>query len=128
MMRKLLIAIVALVVSTGMASAQDIAAGEQSYKKCLPCHGIGDDARVRVGPPLNGLEGRKAGTIEGYSYTDANKNSAIVWNKASFTNYIQNPPAAIPGTKMVFRGIKNEKEVADLWAYIAQFGPDGNKK
>ena len=77
---------------------------------------------------LNGLEGRKSGTIEGYTYTDANKNSGIVWSEATFKEYIADPRAKIPGTKMVFAGIKNEKEAADLWAYMAQFGPDGKKK
>jgi cytochrome c len=127
-MQKLFIAAVAFAVSTGSASAQDLAAGEQSFRKCLPCHAVGEDARNKVGPLLNGLEGRKSGTIEGYTYTDANKNAAIVWNDASFKEYIKDPRAAIPGTKMVFAGIKNEKEASDLWAYIAQFGPDGKKK
>jgi len=127
-MQKLLIATIALAVSTGWASAQDLAAGEQSFRKCLPCHAVGEDARNKVGPLLNGLEGRKAGTIEGYTYTDANKNSGIVWSEASFKDYISDPRAKMPGTKMVFAGIKNEKEAADLWAYIAQFGPDGKKK
>lgn len=127
-MKQLLLGLLALTVSTGMAAAQDVAAGEQSFKKCLPCHAVGDDARNKIGPVLNGLEGRKSGTIDGYSYTDANKNSGIVWNEATFKEYIADPRAKIAGTKMVFAGIKNEKEAADLWAYLAQFGPDGKKK
>jgi cytochrome c len=127
-MQKLLIAAVALAISTGLASAQDVAAGEQSFKKCLPCHAVGDDARNKIGPLLNGLEGRRSGTIEGYSYTDANKNAAIVWNEATFKDYIKDPRGKIPGTKMVFAGIKNEKEASDLWAYLAQFKSDGSKK
>jgi cytochrome c len=127
-MQTLLIVAVALAVSTGLASAQDASGGEQSFKKCLPCHAVGEDARNKVGPVLNGLAGRKSGTVEDYSYTDANKNSGIVWNEATFKEYIADPRAKIPGTKMVFAGIKNEKEAADLWAYLAQFGPDGKKK
>jgi cytochrome c len=127
-MKTLLLGILVLTVSTEMATAQDVAAGEQSFKKCLPCHAVGDDARNKVGPLLNGLEGRRSGTIDGYSYTDVNKNAAIVWNEATFKEYIADPRAKIPGTKMVFAGIKNEKEAADLWAYLAQFGPDGKKK
>src|SRR5919204_3713618 len=123
-MQKFLIAAVALVLSSGLASAQDVAAGEQSFKKCLPCHAVGPDARNKVGPLLNGLEGRKAGTIEGYAYTDANKNSAIVWNEESFKEYIKDPRAKIPGTKMVFPGIKDDKEIASLWAYLKQFNTD----
>ena len=118
----------AMLVAASGAGAQDLAAGEQSFRKCLPCHAVGDEARNKVGPLLNGLEGRKTGTIEGYSYTDANKNSAIVWNDATFKEYITDPRAKIPGTKMVFPGIKNEKEIADLWAYLKQFNADGSVK
>jgi cytochrome c len=113
---------------TQAASGQDLAAGENSFKKCLPCHAVGEGAKNKVGPLLNGLDGRKSGTIEGFSYTDANKNSGIVWNEESFKEYIKDPRAKIPGTKMVFPGIKNEKEAGDLWAYLKQFGPDGKKK
>jgi cytochrome c len=113
---------------TQAALSQDFAAGENSFKKCLPCHAVGEGAKNKVGPLLNGLDGRKSGTIEGFSYTDANKNSGIVWNEESFKEYIKDPRAKIPGTKMVFPGIKNEKEAGDLWAYLKQFGPDGKKK
>jgi cytochrome c len=127
-MKQLLLGLLALTVSTGMASAQDVAAGEQSFKKCLPCHAVGEDARNKVGPVLNGLGGRKSGSVEGFTYTDANKSSGIVWSEATFKEYIADPRAKIPGTKMVFAGIKNEKEAGDLWAYLSQFGPDGKKK
>jgi cytochrome c len=127
-MKQFLLGLLALTVSTGMAAAQDVAAGEQSFKKCLPCHAVGEDAKNKVGPVLNGLDGRKSGSIEGFSYTDANKNSGITWSEAAFKEYIADPRAKIPGTKMVFAGIKNEKEAGDLWAYLAQFGPDGKKK
>jgi cytochrome c len=110
------------------AHAQDVAAGEQSFKKCLACHRIGEGAKNLVGPQLNGLDGRKAGSISDYSYSDANKNSGLTWNEATFKDYIKDPRAKIPGTKMIFPGIKNEKEVGDLWAYLKSFGPDGKKK
>ena len=66
--------------------------------------------------------------LPGYSYSEANKNSGITWDKATFKEYIKDPRAKIPGTKMIFPGIKNEKEAGDLWAYLKQFGPDGKKK
>lgn len=110
------------------ASAQDAAAGEQVFKKCLPCHSVGPGAKNKVGPELNGLDGRHSGSVEGYSYTPANKNSGIVWNEQTFKDYITDPRAKIPGTKMIFPGIKDEQEKANLWAYLKQFGPDGNKK
>ena len=112
----------------GNAVAQDLAAGENSFKKCLPCHSVGADAKNKVGPVLNGLEGRKSGTIEGYNYTDANKNSGITWGEDVFREYIKDPRAKIPGTKMVFAGIKNDNEVSSLWAYLKQFDAKGAKK
>ena len=127
-MMKAVIAGALLIATAGASSAQDLAAGEQSFKKCLPCHSVGEDARNKVGPVLNGLEGRKSGTVEGFSYSEANKAAAIIWNDESFLDYIKDPRAKIPGTKMVFAGIKNEKEATDLWAYLKQFKADGSKK
>jgi cytochrome c len=120
--------LLALIGSTAAAPAQDLAAGEQSFKKCLPCHAVGEGAKNKVGPLLNGIEGRKSGTIEGFTYTDANKNSGLVWDEATFRDYIKDPRAKIPGTKMIFAGIKNEKEASDLWAYMRQFDAEGKKK
>jgi len=110
------------------AIAQDAAAGKLSFNKCLACHSIGEGAKNKVGPELNGLDGRKSGTAEGYSYSDANKNSGITWRKDAFLEYIKDPKAKIPGTKMAFAGIKNEKEANDLWAYVSSFDKDGKQK
>jgi cytochrome c len=127
-MKLLVLAGVMLAATLGAATAQDMAAGEQSFRKCGPCHAVGEDARNKVGPELNGLDGRKAGTAADYSYSDANKNSGIVWSKDTFADYIKNPMAKVPGTKMAFAGIKNDKEIGDLWGYLAQFKADGSKK
>jgi cytochrome c len=127
-MRQLVFVAVGLVVSTGAAFAQDAAAGETSFRKCAPCHSIGPDATNKVGPELNGLNGRKSGTVDGFNYSDANKNSGITWGEAIFKEYIKDPRAKVPGTKMIFAGIKNEKELGDLWAYVSQFDKDGNAK
>ncbi|MES2751601.1 MAG: cytochrome c family protein [Pseudomonadota bacterium] len=110
-----------------LASAQDVAAGEKSYNKCRACHQVGETAKNTVGPVLNGLFGRKSGTIEGYNYTEANKNSGITWDDAVFAEYIKDPKAKIPGTKMAFAGIKKEDEIKDLTAFLKQFGKDGKK-
>ena len=126
-MRTLVLVVAALAASNGMAKAQDAAAGEAVFKQCRACHTIGPDARNLVGPVLNGLDGRKSGSIEGFAYSDANKNSGITWNEASFKEYIVNPIAKIPGTKMAFVGVKREKDIADLWAYLKQFKADGSK-
>jgi cytochrome c len=71
---------------------------------------------------------RKAGTVPNYQYSDANKNSGIVWNEATFKEYITDPKAKIPGTKMAFAGIKNDQEINDIWAYLKQFDANGNIK
>ena len=127
-MKAILAAAVAMAAMVQAAHAQDMAAGEQSFKKCLACHAIGEGAKNKVGPQLNGLDGRKSGTAPEYSYSDANKNSGITWSEATFKEYIKNPRAKIPGTKMIFPGITNEKEADNLWAYLKSFGPDGKKK
>jgi cytochrome c len=128
MTRTLLLAAVALVASAGLANAQDLAAGQTSFKKCASCHDVGETAKNKVGPLLNGLDGRKSGTIAGYNYSDANKNSGITWSDAQFLDYIKDPKAKMPGTKMVFAGIKNENEAKNLWAFLKQFDAEGKKK
>ncbi len=127
-MRILAMAAVLLAALAGAGSAQDLGAGEASFRKCQPCHDVGPNAKVKLGPPLNGLDGRKAGTYEGFNYSDANKNSGIVWSEETFKDYIQNPMQKMKGTRMAFVGIRNEKEIADLWAYLKQFAADGSKK
>jgi len=127
-MKSLILASAALAATIATANAQDLAAGEQSFRKCLPCHSIGADARNKVGPVLNGLDGRKSGTVPDYSYSEANKKAAITWGADTFADYIQNPMAKVPGTKMAFAGIRNSKEITDLWAYLKQFNADGSKK
>jgi cytochrome c len=120
--------VIASAAASPAALAQDVAAGKTSFNKCMACHAVGDGARNKVGPVLNGLSGRKSGTVEGYAYTEANKNSGITWDEVSFKDYIKDPKAKIPGTKMVFAGIKNEQEAGDLWAFLAQYDKDGKTK
>jgi cytochrome c len=120
--------VVTSLISVSGALAQDATAGKSSFNKCMACHAIGEGAKNKVGPELNGLDGRKSGTTEGYSYSEANKNSGITWNKDQFLDYIKDPKAKIPSTKMVFAGIKNEKEANDLWAFLAQYDKDGKTK
>ncbi len=120
--------ILTVTATASTAMAQDAAAGKSSFNKCLACHAIGEGAKNKVGPVLNGIDGRKSGTAEGYSYSDANKNSGITWNKDQFLDYIKDPKAKIPNTKMAFAGIKNEKEAGDLWAFLAQYDKDGKPK
>ena len=130
-MKKLTLSALMVIASAATATsalAQDAAAGKISFNKCLPCHSIGEGAKNKVGPELNGLDGRKSGTAPDYSYSDANKNSGITWNEAQFKEYIKDPKAKVPGTKMTFAGIKNETEINNLWAYVSQFDKDGKVK
>lgn len=119
--------LIAAALAATSAQAQDIAAGERSWNKCRACHQLGETAKNGVGPQLNGLFGRHTGEAEGYSYSAANKAANLTWDEAIFAEYIKDPKARIPGTKMVFAGIKNEKEIADLTAFLKQFGKDGKK-
>ena len=101
-------------------------AGETVFAQCRACHQVGDKARNTVGPKLNGLFGRKAGEIEGYNYSEANKNSGITWDEKTFAEYIANPREKMPGTKMAYAGLKDPKRIENLIAYLKQFDKDGN--
>lgn len=127
-MKRMITAVAISMAWAGSAAAQDVAAGATAYKKCVACHDVGPTAKNKVGPVLNGLDGRKSGTVAGYSYSDANKNSGITWNEAVFLEYIKDPKAKIPGTKMVFAGIKNETEAKNLWAHLKQYDAEGKTK
>ena len=126
--KTLIVAVALIATSTNAGVAQDVAKGEISFKKCVICHSIGPGAQNKIGPAQNGLDGRKAGSVPNYQYSDANKNSGIVWNEATFKEYIKDHKAKIPGTKMAFVGIKNDQEVNDLWAYLKQFDTNGDIK
>jgi cytochrome c len=124
-----LVAAAAWAGSAAGALAGDAAAGEAIFaQKCKVCHQIGEGAKNFVGPELNGVVGRKAGSAPNYNYSDANKNSGITWDEATLKEYLANPKAKIPGTKMIFAGLPKEGDRDDLVAYLAQFGADGKKK
>jgi cytochrome c len=110
------------------AQAQDAAAGERIFNQCRACHQVGETARNGVGPHLNGLFGRKAGSIQGYSYSNAYKTLDKVWSKENFTTYIKDPRAVTPGTKMVYAGLKDETQIANLIAFLEQYDDAGKKK
>lgn len=121
--------IIAVCTSTIRTSfAEDVAAGEASFKKCAFCHAVGEGAKSKAGPVLNGLAGRRAGTMPNFAYSQANKKSGIIWSEIEFVDYIKDPKTKIPGTKKVFLGVKEETEARALWAYLSQFQPDGKKR
>ena len=127
-MLRLVVAAGALLALPTLALAQDAEAGKKVFQKCAPCHSVGPGAANKVGPNLSGLVGRKAGTEEGFSYSDAMKNSGITWDEASFKEYITDPKKKVPGNKMLFPGVKDELERDDLFAYLASFNADGSPK
>jgi cytochrome c len=122
-----MLVLAAVIGSQGSGSAQDVAAGEKVFAKCKICHQVGEGARNLIGPELNGIVGRKAGSVEGYSYTEANKNSGITWDDATLKEYLKNPKAKMPGTKMIFAGLPKDEDIDNVIAYLKQFGPDGKK-
>ncbi|WP_114945178.1 c-type cytochrome [Microvirga calopogonii] len=126
-MRSFVLSAAVLLAGLGSAQAQDAAAGEKVFTQCRACHQIGENAKNAVGPVLNGLIGRHSGSVEGYNYSPANKNSGITWDEATFREYIKDPRAKIPGTKMIFAGVKDEQKVNDLVAYLKQFDASGKK-
>lgn len=95
------------------------------FKKCRACHAVGEGAVNKVRPHLNDLFGRTTGTAPDYKYSDANKTSGTAWSVEIFDAYIRTPRVVIPWTKMPFVGLKKDKEVADLIAYLSRFGPEG---
>src|SRR5665648_46387 len=99
----------ALLVLPGIASAQDAAAGKKVFNKCTPCHNIGPGAKNKVGPQLDGLFGRKAGTAAAFNYSDGMKRAGWVWDEATFKEYITDPKKKVPGNKMLFPGLKDEQ-------------------
>ncbi|MBF9195674.1 c-type cytochrome [Microvirga terrestris] len=126
-MRSFVLSAALVILGLTQAQAQDAAAGEKVFAQCRACHQVGPNAKNAVGPVLNGLFGRHSGSVEGYNYSPANKNSGITWDEATFREYIKDPKAKIPGTKMIFAGIKDEQKVNDLVAYLKQFDAQGQK-
>jgi cytochrome c len=112
----------ALVWSASAAYADgDATHGEQVFKQCKICHAIGPGAKAGVGPAQNGVVGSKAGTRPGYNYSQAMKDAGekgVVWDEATLNTYLTDPKALVPGTKMVFPGLKNEKDRQDVIAYL----------
>jgi len=101
------------------AATADGAAGQTQFNKCKICHSL-EAGKNMVGPDLHGMFGRKAGTAGNFAYSEAMKNSGIVWDDAALEKYLRDPKELVPGGKMAFPGIKDDKQIADLLAYLHQ--------
>jgi cytochrome c len=102
---------------TSARAEGDADAGKEVFKKCAVCHAT-QPGQNKVGPSLAGVVGRKAGTVPNYSYSAANKDSGLTWDEATLEKYLENPREVVKGTKMVFPGLKTEKERQDVIAYL----------
>ncbi|QDG79212.1 cytochrome c family protein [Labrenzia sp. PHM005] len=131
MKRLLMIAGTALLALTAQASAEgDPAKGEKVFRKCKACHAVGEKAKNKVGPQLNGVVDRAWGSVEGYKYSKALLEMADgkVWDAANLDAYLTKPKDLIPKGKMAFAGLKKEADRANVIAYMAQFNEDGSTK
>lgn len=120
-------ALIALAFASA-AQAQDAAAGETVFNKCKACHQVGEGAKNRVGPPLNGIVGAAAGQTEGFRYSPAMAESGLVWDEATLTAYLRDPRGFLPGAKMTFAGLSSDEDLANLIAFLAGFAADGTTK
>ena len=124
---KIALATASLVLGAPAYAADgDVAGGRTAYNQCRPCHQIGADAQNSVGPVLNGVFGRKAGEYKDYNYSDANKASGITWDEANLREYLKNPRAKVPGTKMIFPGITREAQMDNIIAFLKQLKANGD--
>lgn len=102
----------------------DAEAGENVFKKCKACHAVGDDAKNKSGPILNGIVGATAGAVEGFKYSKAimaKNEEGFVWDEESLAEFLEKPKKYLPKTKMAFAGLKKEEDRANVIAYLAQF-------
>jgi cytochrome c len=120
-------------VAAGSARGEDAVtaghpdAGAVVFKKCMACHQVGPGAQNGIAPVLNGVVGRPAGQYPNYNYSSANKNSGLVWNERTLADYLRAPAKVVPGTKMIFSGLKKDQEISDVIAYLKQFAADGKQ-
>ena len=127
-MRKRMTAALAVLAATAVAApalAQgDAEEGEKVFRKCKACHMVGEDAKNRVGPQLNGIVGAEIASVEDFSYSDAfmaKKEEGFTWTEENLAAYLEDPRDNIPGTKMVFAGLRKEEDRQDVIAYLKQF-------
>jgi len=114
-----LFACAAIAVFVSPGAAGDAALGQKVFNKCKACHEVAEP-KNRVGPSLKGLFGRSAGSVEGFAYSEAMKNSGIVWSEDTLKAYLADPKTVVPGTKMSFTGLKKHEEIENILEYLEE--------
>ncbi len=123
-MKYALIVLVLLLSTPSAFAAGDAEAGGKLFTKtCGGCHSVGEGARGGFGPELNGIIGRPAGVTTDYQYSDAMKNSGVVWTRDKLAAYIEDPKAVVSGTRMIFWGISDREKIENLLSYLETFQP-----
>ncbi|NVZ51844.1 cytochrome c family protein [Pseudomonas sp. B6002] len=121
-MKRLALLTLAMILSAPAFAAGDAEAGGKLFTKtCGGCHSIGEGARGGFGPQLNGIIDRPAGTTTDYQYSDAMKNSGVVWTRDKLAAYIEAPKKVVSGTRMIFWGISDQEKIQDILAYLETF-------
>lgn len=132
MKRTIVIAGAALLATATAALADgDAAKGEKVFRKCMACHAVGENAKNKVGPELNGVVGRKIASIEDYKYSKGMTEFGAEhgeWTVDLLHEYLIKPRDVVKGTKMAFAGLKKDEDRDDIVAYLQQFNEDGTKK
>ncbi|MFC0252095.1 c-type cytochrome [Massilia consociata] len=116
-----LAAIVAALAAAPASAADPLAAGRAVFKRCANCHQVGPNARSNFGPQLNGIIGRRAGAAPDYAYSPAMKQAGFVWNEKNLAAFLRDPDKVVPGNKMRFWAMGNERQIAELLAYLRSF-------
>lgn len=119
-------AVIAALSTSAFADA-DAEKGKKVFKKCQACHQVGEDAKNRVGPILNGVVDRHAGAIEDFKYSDAMAKAGdegLIWTHENIAEYLKNPKDFVPGNKMTFAGLRKEDDIEDVIAYLATFSEE----
>ena len=115
-------------VAPTATNAQDLDAGEKVFNKCKACHQLGEKAKNRAGPVLNGIVGQSAGKGGGGRYSNALSDSELVWDEATLAAYLADPNATVPGTKMSFAGLRKDEDIAAVIAFLASYNADGTRR
>ena len=128
MRRLVVVATLAIAPAAAWAGDKvDPAVGAKTFAACSICHRVGQGAENVVGPELNGIVGRKAGSVQGFAYSEAMKASGITWTEDVLLTFIASPRKTVPGTRMTYGGMKDEAAAKNLVAFLASFRPDGTR-